>query len=56
MAKISEQDARREAWKMAYKEVPLPPGAVSLEVRLEMQKKRNEVAEKYFKEIINREE
>lgn len=56
MAKISDQDARKEAWKLAYKEVPLPSGSVPLEARLEMQQKRNEAAEKYYQEIINRED
>ncbi len=56
MAKINEQDARKEAWKLAYKEVPLPPNSVPLEIRLEMQQKRNEVAEKYYREIMTREE
>lgn len=54
MAKINEQEARTEAFKMAYRDVPIPSGSISLEVRRELQAKRNELAEKYYQEIIKK--
>lgn len=49
-----EQYIRKEAWKMAYKECPLPVGSVSLEIRREIQEKRNELADLYYEELLKK--
>ena len=54
MVQMNEQYARKEAWKLAYREVPLPIGSISLEARREIQERRNELAEMYYQKIINR--
>ena len=49
-----EQEARTEALKLAYKEVPIPSGQIPIHIRIAMAEKRNELAEKYYEEIIKR--
>ena len=51
---LIEQYARKEAWKRAYKEIPLPSGTISLEARREMQERRNDLAEWYYLDIIEK--
>jgi len=51
---FKEQEARKEAWKMAYKEIPMPNGIVSLETRRMMQERRNELAEEFYQQIIKK--
>ncbi len=52
MDKAREQYARKEALKRAYQEVPVPRGSLSLEVRREIQERRNELVEKYYQENL----
>ncbi len=47
-----EQYARKEGWKRAYREIPLPQGSVTLEVRKDLQDRRNDLAEWYYLEIM----
>ncbi len=47
-----EQYARKEGWKRAYKEIPLPSSSVPLEVRKDLQDRRNDLAEWYYLEIM----
>lgn len=54
LKKFSEQEARKEALKKAYDEVPIPMGSFSLETRREIQERRNELVEKYYQEFLNR--
>lgn len=54
MAKITEQEARKQALKRAYEELPIPAGSFSLETRREIQEKRNLLVEKYYQEIMNK--
>ena len=53
VSKALEQDARKRALKKAYLEIPVPVGSLSLEVRREIQERRNELVEKYYKEFLN---
>ena len=50
--KAKEQYARKEALKRAYEEVPIPAGSLSMEVRRELQQRRNNLVEKYYKEYL----
>lgn len=54
MSTMSEQDAKKEAWKLAYKEVPVPTGSIPLQARIEIAEKRQELANKYFNELLNK--
>lgn len=47
-----EQYARKEAWKRAYKEIPLPSGSIPLDVRRTIQEQRNDLAEYYYLQIL----
>lgn len=53
ISKAAEQDARRRALQKAYFEIPVPMGSLSLEVRCEIQERRNELVEKYYQEFLN---
>lgn len=53
MNSINEQDAKKEAWKLAYKDVPLPPRGLPVDTMKELSERRNEVAETYFKKIMS---
>lgn len=52
MEKVREQYARKEALKRAYEEVPVPRGSLSLEVRREIQERRNDLVEIYYIEYL----
>ena len=54
ISKAAEQDARRRALQKAYFEIPVPMGSLSLEVRCEIQERRNELVEKYYQEFLNK--
>ena len=54
ISKATEQDARRRALQKAYSEIPVPMGSLSLEVRREIQERRNELVEKYYQEFLNK--
>ena len=51
---VLEQYARTEGWKRAYREIPLPSSSVSLEVRKDLQDRRNDLAEWYYLEIMEK--
>jgi len=50
---ISDQDARKESWKLAYKDIPLPPRGIPTDTMRELSERRNELAENYFQKIKN---
>ena len=52
MNRMDEQAAKKEAWKLAYKDIPLPPRGVPLETMKELSEKRAEIADMYPKKII----
>ena len=54
ISKATEQDARRRALQKAYSEIPVLMGSLSLEVRREIQERRNELVEKYYQEFMNK--
>ena len=51
---LLEQYARKEGWKRAYKEIPVPAGSITLEARKEIQDRRNDLAEWYYLEIMEK--
>ncbi len=51
---VLEQYARTEGWKRAYKEIPLPSNSVPLEKRKDLQDRRNDLAEWYYLEIMEK--
>lgn len=54
VSSLNEQDAKKEAWKLAYKEVPVPGGILPLQARIEIAERRNELAQKYFNQLMHK--
>jgi len=54
VSSLDEQDAKKEAWKLAYKEVPVQYGSIPLQARIEIAERRNELAQKYFNQLMNK--
>ncbi len=51
---LIEQYARKEAWKRAYRDFPLPTSNMTLEARRDLQDRRNDRAEWYYLDIIEK--